>query len=70
MILGWSESYHTDVKREAEQELRKRILPLLESTAELRETIATYRDFADGADELELLLERLQKLLEGYLQVD
>jgi hypothetical protein len=68
VILGWSESYHTDMKREAEQELRKRILPLVESTAELRETIAIYRDFADGADELALQLERLQELLERYLQ--
>ena len=68
IILGWSESYYADMKNEAERELRKRALPLLETTIDVREAIACYSDFSGEAGELETLLERLQIFLEGYLE--
>ncbi|RJP31821.1 MAG: hypothetical protein C4536_07350 [Actinobacteria bacterium] len=68
MALGWSESYHEDMKREAEQEIGRRVAPLLANIIELREALEKYGDFAGGAGELEDLLARLQELLEEYLQ--
>ncbi len=68
MILGWSESYYADMKKEAVRELRKKALPLLETAIELRETIACYGDFSDDAGQLEPVLEKLQVFLEEYLR--
>ena len=65
-FLGWSESYYADMKKEAQQELRKQSLPLLEALTDFRDALETYRDFAEYADELEVLLDRLERFLADY----
>lgn len=65
-FLGWSESYYADMQREAERELRRHSLPLLEALADFKQTVANYRDFAAYADELEVLLDRLERFLVEY----
>jgi len=61
--MGWSESYYADMRSEAERELRRCSLPLLEALEGFQEAIATYRDFAPSADELEALLRHLERML-------
>jgi len=58
------------MQREAEQEMSRCALPLLEITLECRRTLAAYGDFSQRACELDALLEGLQGFLEGYLQVE
>lgn len=65
--MGWSESYYTDMKNEAERELRKKALPLLKNTIEMREAMICYGEFSHDVKELDALLERLQVFLEGCL---
>jgi 5'-deoxynucleotidase YfbR-like HD superfamily hydrolase len=61
--MGWSESYHTDMRAEAERELRRLSLPLREALEEFHQAVTVYRDFTDKADELESVLQRLEGLL-------
>jgi len=58
------------MKKEAEQELSRCALPLLENTLECRKTLAAYGDFSQRARELDALLENLQGFLEGYLRAE
>ena len=64
--MGWSESYYSDMKREAEGELRKGALPLLGAILYFREALEVYGEFINGADELQALLRRLELLLGPY----
>ena len=64
--MGWSESYYADMQKEAERELRRCSLPLLEALTDFRSVMATYRDFTQGADELEVLLLNLERFLAEY----
>jgi hypothetical protein len=61
--MGWSESYHADMRAEAEHELHRLSLPLREALEEFQQAVTVYRDFTDNADELESVLQRLEGLL-------
>jgi len=61
--MGWSESYYTDMRAEAEQELRRLSIPLRESLEEFHKALTVYHDFTENADELDLLLQQLERLM-------
>lgn len=66
--MGWSESYYADMQREAERELNRCAMPLLERTLECREALTAYGDFSQRARELDAILAVLQGFLEECLQ--
>ena len=61
--MGWSESYYTDMRAEAEHELRRLSIPLQESLEEFHKALAVYCNFTENADELESVLQQLERLM-------
>ncbi len=64
--MGWSESYYTDMRAEAEREIRRLSLPLCEALEEFHKAVAVYRDFMENTEELESVLQQLERMVAEY----
>ncbi len=61
--MGWSESYYSDMRREARMELSGKAGRLVGALEEFRAAMDTYRDFSPELKDLEGLLDSLAERL-------